>query len=178
MIDFLKTVSEWAIPVIIVGIPLYAVIKARVPVYEEFVEGAKEGFNVAVKIIPYLVAMLVAIGMFRASGAMDLITRWASPALDFVGFPSDLLPLALMRPLSGSGSLAILTDLIKTHGPDSLIVKMAATIMGSTETTFYVIAVYFGSVGIKKFRHSIPAGLLADLAGIIASIIICYWVFS
>ncbi|MCK6601025.1 MAG: spore maturation protein [Bacteroidetes bacterium] len=178
MTEFLKSVSEWAIPLLIVSIPAYAAIRHRIPVYEEFVSGAKEGFDVAVRIIPYLVAMLVAIGMFRASGAMDLISEWTGPFLDRIGFPADLLPLALMRPLSGSGSLALFSDLIKEFGPDSLIVKMAATIMGSTETTFYVIAVYFGSVGIRKFRHAIPAGLLADLAGIIASIFICRIVFG
>lgn len=176
MTDFLKSLSEWAIPIMIAGIPLYAMIK-RIPVYEEAVEGAKEGFQVALRIIPFLVLMLVAIGMFRASGALDWITGLLSPALAAVGFPEELLPLALLRPLSGSGSLAIVTDLVTTHGPDSLIAKMAATIMGSTETTFYVITVYFGSVGIRKFRHSIPAGLLADLAGVIASVIICRWIF-
>lgn len=176
--DFLDSVSNWAIPFMIVSIPLYALVRFKAPVYEHFVEGAKEGFDVAVKIIPYLVGMLVAIGMFRASGAMDSITLMMKPALDLVGFPTEIVPLALMRPLSGSGSLALLTDLVKTYGPDSMTAKIAATIMGSTETTFYVVAVYFGSVGIKKFRHSIPAGLLADLAGIIASVAICYWLFS
>lgn len=176
--DILKQISDWAIPFMIVSIPLYAIIRFKAPVYEHFVEGAKEGFDVAVKIIPYLVGMLVAIGMFRASGAMDMMTSALKPVLDKVGFPSEIVPLALMRPLSGSGSLAIMSDLVKTYGPDSLIAKIAATIMGSTETTFYVIAVYFGSVGIKKFRHSIPSGLLADLVGIIASVVICYWIFG
>ncbi len=176
--EFLNSISDWAIPFMIVSIPLYALIRYKAPVYEHFIDGAKEGFDVAIKIIPYLVGMLVAIGMFRASGAMDSITSFLKPALDLVGFPTEIVPLALMRPLSGSGSLALLTDLVKTYGPDSMTAKIAATIMGSTETTFYVVAVYFGSVGIKKFRHSIPAGLLADLAGIIASVVICYWLFS
>ena len=176
--EFLKMISDWAIPMLIVLIPVYALTMKKAPVYEQFVDGAKEGFDVALKIIPYLVGMLVAIGMFRASGAMDLITDAVKPLLDSVGFPSEIVPLALMRPLSGSGSLALFTDLVKTHGPDSLIVKIGATIMGSTETTFYVVAVYFGSIGIKKFRHAIPAGLIADLAGIIASVIICYWLFT
>lgn len=176
--ELLKNISDWAIPFLIVIIPLYALSVKKIPVYETFVDGAKEGFDVAVKIIPYLVGMLVSIGMFRASGAMDLITESLKPITDFFHFPSEIIPLALMRPLSGSGSLALFTDMVKTYGPDSLLAKIGATIMGSTETTFYVIAVYFGSVGIKKFRHAIPAGLLADLAGIIASVIICYWLFT
>ena len=139
----------------------------------KFVEGAKEGFSVAIRIIPYLVAILVAIGMFRGGGGIDLLTRWLKPALDAVYFPTELLPLALMRSLSGSGSLGIFTDLVKTLGPDHLVTRMAATIYGSSETTFYVIAVYFGSVGVHRTRHAVPAGLIADVAGIIASIIIC-----
>ena len=129
--------------------PLYAAAR-RVPVYEEFVEGAKEGFQVAIRIIPFLVAILVAIGMFRAAGGIDLLARILSPIFQPLRFPPELLPLVLMRPLSGSGSNGIFAELVKTHGADSLIAKMGATIMGSTETTFYVIAVYFGSVAIRQ----------------------------
>jgi spore maturation protein B len=150
----------------------------RVPVYEQFVEGAKEGFSVAIRIIPFLVAILAAIGMFRSAGGIDLLTRWLKPALDVVHFPTELVPIALMRPLSGSGTLGLFSDLVKQLGPDNLIVRMAATIFGSTETTFYVVAVYFGSVGVHRTRHAVPAGLVADLAGIIASVIVCRVVFG
>ena len=156
--------------------PLYAAAK-RVPVYEEFVEGAKEGFQVAIRIIPFLVAILVAVGMFRAAGGVDLLARLLSPIFQPLRFPPELLPLVLMRPLSGSGSNGIFAELVKAHGPDSLIAKMGATVMGSTETTFYVIAVYFGSVAIRRTRHAVPAGLIADLAGVIASVVICNLVF-
>jgi spore maturation protein B len=149
-----------------------------VRVYEELVEGGKEGFNVAIRIIPYLVMILLAIFMLRESGGIALITEAVRPALDAVGFPPDLLPLALMRPLSGSGSFGIFTELVKQLGPDTLIVRMAGTLYGSTETTFYVIAVYFGAVGIQRTRHAIPAGLIADLAGIIAAVIICRIMFG
>jgi spore maturation protein B len=133
---------------------------------------------VAVRIIPFLVAMLVAIGMFRQAGGIELLGAWLGPALRAVGFPVELLPLALIRPLSGSGSLAIFSDLVSTHGADSLIARTAGTLIGSTETTFYVIAVYFGSVGIRRVRHAVPAGLIADLVGIIASVWICRAVFG
>ena len=146
-------------------------------VYENFVEGAKEGFQVAVTIISYLVAILVAIGMFRGAGGIDLITNGLRPVLNAVHFPSELVPMCLMRPLSGSGSLGIFSELVKQYGPDSLIARTAGTIYGSTETTFYVIAVYFGAVGVRRTRHSVAAGLIADLAGIIASVIICRMMF-
>ena len=124
-----------------------------------------------------LVAILVAIGMFRGAGGIDLITAQLRPVLDAIKFPSELVPLCLMRPLSGSGSLGIFSELVKQFGPDSLIARTAGTIYGSTETTFYVIAVYFGSVGVRRTRHAVPAGLIADLVGIIASVIICRIVF-
>jgi spore maturation protein SpmA len=177
LVRSVNTLSLLAIPFLLAFFPLYAALR-RIAVYEEFVEGAKEGFQVAVRIIPFLVAMLVAIGLFRGAGGVDLLTRVLRPALDVVGFPAELLPMALMRPLSGSGSLAIFTDLVKTHGADSLLARMAGTLFGSTETTFYVIAVYFGAVGVKRTRHAVPAGLIADGAGIIASVVICRWAFA
>jgi spore maturation protein SpmA len=170
-------VSLLAIPFILTMFPLYAAAR-RVPVYEEFIEGAKEGFQVAIRIIPFLVAILVAIGMFRAAGGVDLLARVLSPVFQPLRFPPELLPLVLMRPLSGSGSNGIFAELVKTYGPDSLIAKMGATVMGSTETTFYVIAVYFGSVAIRRTRHAVAAGLIADLAGVTASVIICNLVFG
>ena len=161
--------SYFVIPVIVVGFPLYGLYK-RVPVYETFVEGAKEGFNVAVRIIPYLVAILFAIGMFRASGAMDALTTALNPVLALVGFPAEVLPMAIVRPLTGSGSAGLVADMIQQYGEDSLFVKMAATMFGSTETTFYVIAVYFGAVNVKKTRHAVPAGLTADFSAMLIAV--------
>ncbi len=171
-----NAVALLAIPFLVGFFPLYAALR-RIPVYEEFVEGAKEGFQVGVRIIPFLAAMLVAIGMFREAGGVDLLTRALWPVLDRLGFPPELLPMALMRPLSGTGSLAVFTDLVKQYGPDHLLVRMAGTLFGSTETTFYVVAIYFGAVGVKRTRHAVPAGLIADAVGIVASVMVCRLVF-
>lgn len=167
--DIVSLLSYFVLPAIIVGFPLYGLYK-KVPVYESFVEGAKEGFEVAVRIIPYLVAILFAIGMFRASGAMDFLITLLRPVLALVGFPAEVLPMAIVRPLTGSGSAGIVVDMINQFGEDSIYVKMAATMFGSTETTFYVIAVYFGAVGIKKTRHAVPAGLVADFAAMLVAV--------
>jgi len=167
-----NALSILAIPFLLSFFPVYAAARG-IKVYDEFVEGAKEAFNVILRIIPFLVTMLVAIGMFKGAGGIDLLTKLLSPILTPLHFPTDLVPLALMRPLSGSATLALLTDVVHRLGPDNIVSLMAATIYGSTETTFYVAAVYFGSVGIKQTRHAIPAGLLADLTGVIASVIIC-----
>ncbi len=169
--------SVLAVPFLLAFFPLYAALRG-VRVYEEFVEGAKQGFEVAIRIIPFLVAMLVAVGMFRSAGGVDLLARALKPVLDAVHFPPELLPMAFTRPLSGSATIALFADLVKTFGPDHLITRMGGTILGSTETTLYVVAVYFGAVGIKRARHAVLAGLLADLAGIIASVLICRLVFS
>ena len=178
--EFFKISLDWmsiaVIPLILLVFIGMAQIK-KVKVYEKFVEGAKEGFEVGVKIIPYLVAMLVAIAMFRASGALDVLTYALRPFTELIGMPSEVLPMALMRPLSGSGSIGVMTELMKTHGADSLIGFMASTMFGSTETTFYVVAVYFGAVGIRKTRYALPAGLLADAAGLIAATLICRAIF-
>jgi len=174
--EIIKSLIEWlsilAIPVIFLVFLGYGGIK-KVKVYETFVEGAKGGFTVAVKIIPYLVAMLVAIGMFRASGALELLTLGLSYVTDLIGMPAEVIPMALMRPLSGSGSLGVMTDLMNTYGVDSLIGFMSSTMFGSTETTFYVVAVYFGAVNIRNTRYAIPAGLLADAAGLITAVYVC-----
>ena len=169
----LSTIAKYIIPTLLVGIPFYGLAFRKVPVYEVFVDGAKDGFKIAVRIIPYLVAILVAIGMFRASGALDLLLSALAPVLALIGFPPENLPLALMRPLSGSGSLGLLTDLVNEHGADSLIAKIGATMYGSSETTFYVLAVYFGSVGVIRSRHAIPAGLFADAVGALAAVFFC-----
>jgi spore maturation protein B len=173
----LQLISVFIIPLILVGFPIYGLCK-RVPVYEEFVTGAKEGFNVAVRIIPYLVAILFAIAMFRASGAMDYLTDLLRPGLTAVGVPPEILPMAIVRPLTGSGSLGVLGDIAKQFGPDSVLTKTAATIYGSTETTFYVIAVYFGAVSVKKIRHALPVGLLADFTSILLSIYLVKLLFA
>jgi spore maturation protein B len=174
--DLLDAISRWAIPVMLVGIPLVGMFR-KVKVYDVFVEGAKEGFDVAVKIIPFLVGILVAIGMFRGSGAMDLLTSALRPLMAATGFPAELVPLAILRTLTGSGSLAFTTDLIKVHGPDSLMGRMAATMYGSSETTFYVLAVYFGAVNIKRTRHAVPAALIGDVVAAIATVAVCVWMF-
>jgi spore maturation protein SpmB len=176
-VRIVDAISRLSIPFLLSAFPLYAALR-RVKVYEEFVDGAKEGFEVAIRIIPYLVAILVAIGMFRAAGGLEMVGRLLKPIMSAVGFPADLLPLVLMRPLSGSGTLGIFSELVKQCGPDSLVTRMGATIYGSTETTFYVLAVYFGSVAVKKTRYAVLAGLTADLVGVIASIIICRLVFG
>jgi spore maturation protein B len=174
----LNEVAKYIIPAMLVGIPLYALAVKKVKVYEVFVVGAKDGFTIAVRIIPYLVAILVAVGMFRASGSLDLLLRALTPFLNLIGFPPENLPLALMRPLSGSGSLGLLTDLVNEHGADSMPAKIGATMFGSSETTFYVIAVYFGSVGIMRSRHAIPAGLIADAVGALAAVYFCLLLLS
>lgn len=173
----LSIVSIWAIPIFLLFIPLYGALR-KVKVYECFVEGAKEGFQVGMRIIPYLVAILVAVGMLRGAGAIDILAGWLDPLLRRVGVPAEILPLAIMRPLSGSGSMGIVTELIKAHGPDSFIARLAATAYASTETTFYVLAVYFGAVGIKKARHAVVAGLFADIVSLIAAVFICRLVFT
>ena len=172
-----EQISLWAIPVMLVAIPLIGMIR-KVKVYDVFVDGAKEGFDVAIKIIPFLVGILVAIGMFRASGAMELLTASLQPVMNATGFPAELMPLAILRTLTGSGSLAFTTDLITTHKPDSLISRMAATMYGSSETTFYILAVYFGAVSVKKTRHAVPAALIGDLVAAIATVAVCYWMFA
>ena len=175
--DVMQVISVLAIPMIIVFIPIYGYAKG-IKVYEEFTEGAKEGFQVALRIIPFLVAIFLAISVFRASGAMDILTWIISPITSKIGMPGEVVPMALMRPLSGSGALGIMSELIKTHGADSFIGRLSSTMMGSTETTFYIIAVYFGSINVKQTRHALPAALTADLAGMIAAVIVCHAVFG
>jgi len=177
MINILQGISAFVIPVFIVFVLGYGFYKG-VPVYEEFIEGAKEGFTTVVRILPYLTAMLVAIGVFRTSGAMELLISVLAPVTGWLGISPELLPLALLRPMSGSASAGLLAELLKTNGPDSIIGRTASTMMGSTETTFYTISVYLGSVGIKKTRYILAAGLMADLAAFAASIAICKLVFG
>lgn len=176
----LLSVALVAVPFLLSFFPLYAALRG-VKVYEQFVEGAREAFGVAQRIIPYLVAMLISIRMLREAGVINLITEKLSPILNSIGFPAELLPMVLMRPLSGSGTQGLFVELLKRPeigGADSLIARMAGTIYGSTETTFYVIAVYFGSVAIRQSRHAIIAGLTADTVAVITSIAICRAVFG
>jgi spore maturation protein SpmB len=171
--------SPWIIPLLMAGMLAYGWAKA-VPVYETFAEGAREGFAVAVRIIPYLVAILVTIAMLRASGTLDAFVRAVTPLTAPLGLPAEAVPMAVLRPLTGSGAYAVLADLLKDPriGPDSYIGYLASTIQGSTETTFYTIAVYFGAVGVKRVRHTLAAALLADLAAIAASVIACLYMFG
>lgn len=181
MIESIRSVvsilSYFVIPLLVVGFPVYGLIKG-VKVYEVFVEGAKEGFEVAVLIIPYVVAILFAIEMFEQSGAMDFLIDLLDPVLGLIGVPAEVLPMAIIRPLTGSGSVGVVQNMISQYGEDSIIVKMAATMFGSTETTFYVIAVYFGAIGIKRERHAIPAGLIADAVGVLASVYVVKLLFG
>lgn len=173
----IETFSTIAIPLLIVLFVGYGAIK-KIKVYEKFIEGAKEGFNIAVRIIPYLVAMLVAIGIFRAGGAMDWLVYILHPITNLIGMPAEAIPMALMRPLSGSGSLGVMAETMSVHGPDSFIGILTSTLYGSSETTFYVLAVYFGAVNIKNVRHALPAGIIADIAGILGAVFIVRLLFG
>ncbi|EXX84864.1 spore maturation protein [Paenibacillus darwinianus] len=177
MYELITAVSAWTIPALIAFIPLYAAFR-KVPVYESFVDGAKEGFGTAVSLIPHLVGMMVAIAMFRASGAMDWLVEAVRPLSDSLGVPGEVLPLGLLRPITGAGSLAFTADLIKAYGPDSMIGRIASTIQGSTDTTLYVLTVYFGAVGIRKTRYALKVGLFSDLVGFLAAVFVSLLVFG
>ncbi len=174
-----KAIAPWIIPGLMVGLLGFGAAR-RVPVYESFVEGAREGFEVAVRIIPYLVAILVAVAMFRASGAMELLLQPLGAVTDLVGLPPEALPMALLRPLSGSGAFGVMVSILNDPaiGPDSYVGYLVSTIQGSTETTFYVLAVYFGAVQVRRIRHALAAGLTADLAGVVAAVAICLALFG
>ncbi len=177
MTQLLNIISLWALPAILLVILTCGLIK-KVPLYEEFTDGAKDGFKVAIKIIPYLVAIIVGISMLRASGAIEMAANLFAPILSNFNIPADTLPLMIVRSLSGSGALAIFSDIANNLGPDSYATKLAAIMIGSSETTFYVLAVYFGSVGISKLRYALAIGLLADLIGILAAISVCNLMFA
>ncbi|AKX94134.1 spore maturation protein [Neomoorella thermoacetica] len=177
MTEAVLAVSRWAIPLVIFLIPAYGYLRG-VAVYEAFVAGAEDGFKVAIKIIPFLVGMLVAISIFRASGAMDLFARALNPVLHLVGIPGEVLPLAVMRPLSGGGALGVAAELIGNYGPDSFIGRLASVMQGTTDTTFYVLTVYFGSVGVRRYRYALALGLIADISSLIAAVFICHLMFG
>lgn len=173
----LSTISNWAVPTLVLFIPIYAMFNG-VKVYEVFVEGAKEGFEIGVKIMPYLVAILVAIGMLRDVTALEIFGEIIEPVTSIINMPAEILPMAIIRPLSGGGAIGVMNSILIEHGPDSYLGLMASVMMGSTETTFYVLAVYFGSVNIRKSRHALFAGLIGDAAGIMATIILCSLAFG
>ncbi len=177
MKELANSASNWIVPLLILAIPLYAYAVKRVRVYESFIEGAKEGFTIGVRIMPYLVAILVAIGMFRASGAMDWLVWAIRPVVAWSGFPPEALPSSLMRSLSGSAAYAMSTDIFKTYGPDSFIGRLVSVIQGTTETTFYIMAVYFGAIAVRKTRYTLAASLITDLSGIVAAYVICLLLF-
>ncbi|RYL94851.1 spore maturation protein [Sporolactobacillus sp. THM7-4] len=169
--------SVWMVPVLIGVILVYGTLK-KVPAYESFVEGGKEGFSLAVSIMPFLVGMLTAVGVFRASGAMDALIDFIRPLLTYIGMPAEVVPLALLRPISGTGALGLMSDLLSEYGPDSFIGHLASVMQGSMDTTFYVVTVYFGAVGIHKIGDALKVGLLADLVGVISSVVIVTLIFS
>ncbi|SDJ66589.1 spore maturation protein [Sediminibacillus albus] len=175
--NIVTTVSTWMIPLIILVILVAAAWK-RLPSYELFVEGGKEGVNMAFSLLPFLLGMMVSIAILRGSGALDALINLISPLLELFGVPPEIVPLSIVRPISGTAALGMTTELIKTYGPDSFIGRLASTMQGSTDTTFYIITVYFGAVGIRKMGDALKVGLLADLIGIIASIVIVSIVFA
>lgn len=171
MADLVQSGFNWVIPGLIFVVFFHAYIKG-VQVFEVFVEGAKEGFFMSVKLIPYLIGIYVAVGIFRESGAVDVLVKLLWPVLKVLKAPTDALLMLIVRTLSGPAALGMMMEIFDVHGPDSFIGRLASTLMGATDTTFYVIAVYFGSVGIKKTRHSLAAGVMADIAGLVASVYI------
>lgn len=176
MNKILNLISLWALPLILITVLTCGLVK-KVPIYEVFTDGAKDGFKIAIKIIPYLVAIIVGISMFRASGAIDMLAVLIAPILTKFNIPSDTLPLMIVRSLSGSGALGIFSDIANSAGANAYSTKLAAVMLGSSETTFYVLAVYFGAVGITKIRYALIIGLLADLVGITAAILVCNLMF-
>ncbi len=175
--QIVTTLSAWLVPILIAVILISGTWR-RVPSYESFVEGGKEGFALAVSLMPFLVGMLCAIAVFRASGAMGALTQLLGPLLSAVGMPAEVVPLALMRPISGTGALGLMTDLIHQYGADSYIGRLAAVMQGSTDTTFYVVTVYFGAVGIHRLGDALKVGLLADAVGVICAVWIVTSVFG
>lgn len=175
--SWMTTLSIWFIPIFLLIVLVTASWK-RIPSYELFVEGGKEGVKMAFSLLPFLVGMIVAISILRSSGALDALINLLTPLLTFFGVPPEILPLALIRPISGTAALGMTTELIQTYGPDSFIGRLASTMQGSTDTTLYILTIYFGAVGINRMRYALKVGLLADLVGIIVSIIVVTIVFG
>jgi spore maturation protein B len=177
MLALLTQFARYSVPVLLAGIPLYGALR-RVDIYAAFIEGAQEGLTIAVRILPYVLAIFFAFTIFRSSGALLALTRPLVPAMEFLGIPPDVLPLFLVRPLSGGASFGVLAELLERFGPDSYIGRLASTAQGATDTTFYIITLYFGAVGIRRMRHTLLAGLLGDLAGFLAACYACRLVFG
>lgn len=177
MYKILSIISIVSIPLMITIILVHGYIKG-VRLYDTFVEGASEGFKTVVKIMPYLIAVFLAIGIFKESGALETFSNIFLIPGRLIGLPKEVIPLVILKPISGSGSLAMVKELINTHGPDSLIGRIASTMMGSSETIFYTMAIYFGAIGIKKSRHTLTCALIAHLAGVIASVMVCRIIFN
>ncbi|KAB8138424.1 spore maturation protein [Gracilibacillus oryzae] len=175
--QWISAVSVWLIPCIILIILLTATAK-RIPSYELFVEGGKEGLKMAISLLPFLLGMLVAIAILRSSGALDAFIQLIEPVLSALGFPAEMAPLAIIRPISGTAALGVTTEMIQTYGPDSFLGRLASTMQGSTDTTLYILTVYFGAVGIKRMGDALKVGLIADFIGIIISVIVVSWVFA
>lgn len=170
------TISSWLIPLIVLSTLAWGLIK-KVPVYETFVDGAKDGLKVSVNIVPYLIAIVVAVSMLRASGAIEIAQHLLSGLLEWLKIPVDVLPVMIIRSLSGSAVLGLFSEIAHNFGPDAYATKLTAIMVGSSETTFYVLAVYFGAVGVKKFRHALLAGIFADIIGIVAAVMVARWLF-
>ncbi len=175
--ELVTVISRWAIPFLIVITLVFGHVK-KVDVFDTFVEGAKDGFDTSIKLIPFLVAMMSALAIFRASGAMEFILSFLEPVLVNFNIPSEIIPMAFMRPISGSSTFAMMTEILHTHGPDSFLGRIASTMQGSTDTTFYVLTVYFGAVGIRQSRHALAIGLIGDFVGFISALVICSIVFG
>ncbi len=173
----IRHISDYAIPAIFIAIILAAVLK-KVKAFDLFIEGAGEGIETVIKIMPSLVGLLVAVGVFKASGALDILIFILRPVINILGMPPEVAPLALLRPISGSASFAFVTEIIKEFGPDTYQGRVAATMMGSTETIFYTLAVYYGAVGIKNIRYTLVAALMADVISVIASLWACRFIFG
>lgn len=174
---FSLNLSNWLFLSFVVGIPLHGYLR-KVQIYQVFVTGAKDGFELAIRITPYLVAIIVAVGMFRAAGGFTSLAHLFNPWLNKIGFPSELLPLALIRPFSGSAATGLFAEIAHTFGGGSYLAHAAGTMMGSTETTLYMIAIYFGAANIYRTRYAIPVGLLADLVGVISAVLVTHWFYS
>lgn len=177
MAEVCQIFSEWAIPLVLIIIPIIGWCRG-VRVYETFVEGASEGFQLAIRLMPFLIAMLVAVNVFRSSGAMEIVTAYLEPCLSILTVPSDLVPLALLHPFSGTAALGVTTDILTRYGADSLLGLMASTAMGSTDTTFYILSVYFGAIGITRTRYAPFIGVCGDIIGFLLSVWLCRFVFG
>lgn len=173
----MSRLSDWAIPCVIFCIVLDAYLR-RTDVFASFLSGAREGLDTALQILPALVALVVAVGIFKASGALDLLTHALAPLAAAIGLPREVVPLALLRPVSGSGGMVIFAELLEAYGPDSTIGRVASVLEGSTETTFYTVAIYFGATKVRRTRHTVPAAVIADLAGFVMSGLAVRWVFG